>query len=328
MEFLRVEGITKRSKHSIALHPTNFTVSQHQKLAICGESGSGKSTLLKILSGYLQSSEGKAWFNGIPIKGPEEQLLPGHSKIAYLSQHYELRNHYRVAELLDMASVMTHEEVNAICSICNINHLVYRKTSELSGGEKQRIALALLLLGKPTLLLLDEPFSSLDLTHKSILKKVLTRLSDELDITFILASHEPSDVLSWADHLIILRDGEIVQQASPEVVYRQPVNKYVAGLLGRYILLSPSLAASFGLPFHHRNECLNIKRPENFYLLPTTACEGVTGMITTSRFLGAFYEIDVLVGDETIPLFSAYNNLEPGKRIRVMYRESAIPWPV
>jgi len=108
------------------------------------------------------------------------------------------------------------------------------KTTELSGGERQRIVLAKTLVKNPSLLLLDEPFSNLDPAHKNQMKEVLNELATILSLTMVLVSHDGSDLLSWADSLLVLHRGKIVQFGSPAELYFNPANPYVAGLLGPF----------------------------------------------------------------------------------------------
>jgi ABC-type sugar transport system ATPase subunit len=205
---------------------------------------------MKIIAGYLKADAGSVLFEGNRVPGPDEVLIPGQIGIAYLSQHFELRNNYRVIELLEMASQLNDKEAGRIFKICQIEHLLQRMTNQLSGGERQRIALSRLLITKPRLLLLDEPFTNLDMFHKNIINQVIHQISDELGITCMLVSHDPVDVLSWADELILIKDGIILQQGSPKEVYYSPINEYAAGVLGNYNLLNEnhaSIANELGL---------------------------------------------------------------------------------
>ncbi len=135
MTLLQVSDISKKDKLGFELQPLSFSVERGQKVAIMGASGSGKSTLLRIIAGWGQP-DGERCCLKAKVWGPDYRLIPGHPGIAYLSQHYELRNNYRVEELLGYANQLTDDEANRLFEICRISHLLKRKTDQLSGGEK------------------------------------------------------------------------------------------------------------------------------------------------------------------------------------------------
>lgn len=300
MDLLEVSGISRKLQQNTVVNDISFSQRRSQKLAIAGETGSGKSTLLKMIAGLEQPDAGRILFKEQQVLGPLFQLIPGHPGIAYLSQHYELRNNYRVEEWLDMANRLPQAEADALFRICRIDHLVSRKTDQLSGGEKQRIALCRLLIGAPELLLLDEPFSNLDPIHKQILKQVLDDIGNRLQISCILTSHDPQDTLSWADELLVMRGGQLVQKGSPQQLYYHPANEYVAGLLGSYQLLSEASVSLFtanrSYPLIHRQYLV---RPEQFSIVPEQA-GAVTAVVEQVRFWGAFSEIQAAVAGTSI----------------------------
>jgi ABC-type sugar transport system ATPase subunit len=238
MFLLQVKDLSKKNGERNAVNDVSFEMMRHQKIAIAGETGSGKTTLLKMIGGYIQPDGGEVLFENQKVLGPMEQLIPGHPSIAYLSQHFELRNNYWVYELLEMSNKIPEEEATQLFKICQIEHLLHRRTNELSGGEKQRIVLAMQLIKKPKLLLLDEPFSNLDAIHEQIIKEVIHDVSAHFNTSCIMVSHDGKDVLSWADLIIVIQDGAIVQQATPSVIYHQPLNAYCAGLFGVFNAIS------------------------------------------------------------------------------------------
>ena len=288
MALLEVQHISKQQPDRIVIDNISFQQEALQKIAITGESGAGKSTLLKIISGHVQADAGTVSLMAEKITGPEEKLLAGHKDIAYLSQHYELHNNYVVKDLIWFQIKVDEAEATELFDICRISHLLERRTNQLSGGEKQRIALCMLLVKYPKLLVLDEPFSNLDPIHKNTLKAVLEDITERLQITCLLASHDPHDTLSWADEILVMKEGKIVQRGTPEEIYYKPVNKYVAGMFGRYNLLTPERASWFGIEANEKEVMI---RPEGFRINATDH-NGVKGTIQKISFWGSFYEVE------------------------------------
>lgn len=315
MNLLEVLGVRKQEGDQEVLKGVSFTQREFQKIAIAGESGSGKSTLLKIVGGLTQADEGEVLFENVRVKGPLERLLPGQPGIAYLSQHYELRNHYRMEEILSYANTLSDEEAETLYDICHISHLMKRKNDQLSGGEKQRVALARLLTTAPRLLILDEPYSNLDPIHKSTLKKVIHEIGERLDITCLLVSHDPLDTLSWADEILIMKDGQIIQQGAPQQVYHQPVNEYVAALFGSYNLIPPAAAKDFkALPGIQVNGKSLYIRPERFDITGEQEC-ALKGTIREVHFLGSVYELIVQLPSGVITVKTGNSHHKKGEEI-------------
>lgn len=316
MELLKVSDIRKAEKGSPVLQGISFIQKEFQKLAIAGESGSGKSTLLKIIAGYLQTDSGEVLFDNAKVKGPLQKLIPGHDQIAYLSQHFELRANYRVEEILSYANQLSEEEANTLYEVCRIDHLLARRTDQLSGGEKQRIAMARLLIMSPRLFLLDEPFSNLDLIHRNILKTVINDIGEKLKITCLLVSHDPGDILPWADEVLIIKDGQIVHQGTPHQTYTQPSNEYVAGLFGKYNLISASRSKGFrSLPGVEDNGKNIFIRPENLHI--NREGNGLPGRVSKVMYQGSNYEIEVVLAENIITVKAEHGEFTKGEHVNV-----------
>jgi iron(III) transport system ATP-binding protein len=315
---LQVAGVSKYIGVEQVVKPISFQQEKGQQLAITGETGSGKSTLLKMIAGWIQPDTGSILFQNTKLLGPLDQLVPGHPAIAYLSQQYELKNNYRVEELLEYANRMEEGEAEKLFSLCKINHLVKRKTHELSGGEKQRIALARLLIGKPTLLLLDEPFSNLDFIHKNLLKSVISSLSDTLSISIILTSHDPADVLGWADEILVLKAGQLVQQGTAESIYREPVNSYVAGLFGTFYLIENPTSSIHSWPFVLQEGWALLIRPEQIHW-PATALDTIMATVTSHCFAGSRYEVGISINDQALSFYSSNTPPKIGNKVPVSF---------
>jgi ABC-type sugar transport system ATPase subunit len=324
MSWLTVQNLDKVYKEESVIDQLSFSINQGIKLGIVGETGAAKTTLLKIIAGLLQADGGQVLLDGVKVNGPEDQLLPGHPAIGYVSQHFELRNNYRVEEELEMASNIDDQKAAYIFSICRIDHLLKRKTTELSGGERQRIVLAKTLVKNPSLLLLDEPFSNLDPAHKNQMKGVLNELATNLSLTMVLVSHDGSDLLSWADSLLVLHRGKIVQFGSPDDLYFNPANPYVAGLLGPFNQIEETDSALLKQLFfnYFPVKFPLIVRPEKLFL-SAQKNEGVKGTVHQSFFMGGFWLVQVVVFEKIICVQTLKSPWAPGTPVWVSSIETA-----
>jgi len=315
MDLLQVTDITVEEAGNVVLKNISFTLPPFRKMAIAGETGSGKSTLLQTIAGLVQPSSGEIIFQHKKVIGPQDKLIPGHPGIAYLSQHFELPHALRVEQVLRYANKLTAAEAAKLYALCRIDYLLPRRTNHLSGGEKQRIALAKILLSSPKLFLLDEPFSNLDIGHKNILKSVIRDMSEDLGITLILVSHDPLDTLSWADEILVMKNGQLVQRGTPEIIYQKPVDEYTASLFGNYNLLLPAQAKIFStlpdLEFKERNMLI---RPEHFKIV-SEANRAIKGQVTQVKYFGSYYEISVSFANTSITVKTATNSLSKGDTI-------------
>ncbi len=293
MDWLVVEQVSKQIGGQSVLQSLSFQQKRGEKIGIAGSTGAGKSTLLKIIGGLVQPDSGRVMFDGKRVIGPDEQLIPGHPRIAYLSQHFELRNNYWVHEILSYANTLSAEEAEDLYRICDIVHLKNRRTHELSGGEKQRIALARLLTSQPDLLLLDEPFSNLDAIHKGVLQQVLDQLTEWRGLDMIMVSHDAQDLLGWANTIMVMEAGQILQMDTPEQVYYHPVQTKWAGLFGAFHIPSIALASALGInlketPILRPNQCIISDHP---------AAIEVT--VIHNRFTGLGYDVRVRWGQDS-----------------------------
>lgn len=315
MYLLSVSGITKKDERGFELKNIHFNQEKFRKIAIAGETGSGKSTLLKIIAGLVESDAGQVLFEGKKILGPADKLIPGHPGIVYLSQHFELPNNLRVEQVLEYANLLSEEAAASLYEVCQISHLLKRRTNQLSGGEKQRIALAKLLITSPRLLLLDEPFSNTDMVHKKLLKTIIRDIGAKLQITCIMVSHDPLDSLSWADEILVMKDGQVIQHGSPQQIYSQPLTEYTAGLFGTYNLLSPSVTKLLAGPSatgkHNKKLFL---RPEDIRF-SMTAGTGTEATVKEILFYGSFSEAEVWAGKNKITIRIPNSTLSKGDTV-------------
>ncbi len=234
---LQVQNISFGYTEKPVVQNINFTVNKGQNIAIIGESGCGKSTLLKLIYGLYDLDQGQIFWNNEEVLGPSFHLVPGMPYMKYLSQDFDLMPYTTVAEnvgkyLSNIYQDKKKARVQELLEIVEMTEYADVKAKYLSGGQQQRVALARVLALEPEVLLLDEPFSHIDNFRKNALRRNLFAYLKAQGITCLVATHDSTDALSFADETIVLYNGQIVDKADSNSLYNNPINKYVASLFG------------------------------------------------------------------------------------------------
>ncbi len=228
----------------------NFTINKGENIAIIGESGCGKSTLLKLIYGLYNLDEGEIFYEGKPVLGPKYNLIPGMPYMKYLAQDFDLSPFETVAEnvgkfLSNGFANMKKLRVQELLEMVEMEEFSNVKTKFLSGGQQQRVALVRVLALEPEVILLDEPFSQIDAFRKNALRRNLFKYLKQKEITCIIATHDSSDALSFADEAIVMRNGEIIIKDNPVKIYEDPESRYVASLFGEVNEIATHLLLSY-----------------------------------------------------------------------------------
>lgn len=234
---LLVQNLSFSYLKKITLHGIGFSLGKGENLALIGESGCGKSTLLKLIYGLYDLDEGQIFWNDVEVLGPKFNLIPGVDSMKYLAQDFDLMPFITVAEnvgkyLSNMYPEKKKARVMELLEIVEMTEFASTKAKNLSGGQMQRVAIARVLALEPEVLLLDEPFSHIDNFRKNSLRRKLFLYLKEKQITCIVATHDSTDVLSFADEVLVMKEGKAIEKGTPKFVYENPKNKYVASLFG------------------------------------------------------------------------------------------------
>ncbi len=217
------------SESAFTLDVPSWKSVEGARIAVVGRSGSGKTTFLKCLAGLLQPKTGEIVWKDERVPGAKERLVPGNDKIKLVQQDFGQDPHVKVVENL-RKYILSHDDSSRAKRIdrwmrqLEIGELEDRKTLQLSGGQMQRVALAQALLAEPEVLLMDEPFSNLDPIHKNEFIPALRALFEKDQVTTISVLHDPVDALRIADHIVVFRDGKIIEEGDTRAIFFEPQN--------------------------------------------------------------------------------------------------------
>jgi len=301
----------------VAVNGLTFGIGEGQITAIIGESGSGKSTLLRLIYGLLEPDLGEVRYRGWRVPGPREKLIPGHDAMRMVSQGFDDLNTYanvwdNVASQLPNTDLEAKfRKTEAALRHLRIAHLAKQRIADLSGGEKQRTAIARALVNEPEVLLMDEPFNQVDAAFRESLQQDIRGIVEETGLTVVLVSHDPAEVLSMADELLVLQAGRLVAAAEPTRLYKYPPNAYTARLLAKSNILSQTEALEIGVDA----DSMVVVHPE---WLTLTEHEHAAFVVSDVKFKG-FYQL-ITIGKGQLALqaiVDAARELPKGKRVDV-----------
>lgn len=309
---LQVEGISFSYLKKITLNSVHFSIDKGQILAVIGESGCGKSTLLKLIYGLYDLDAGEIFWNGTEVLGPKYHLVPGMDQMKYLAQDFDLMPYITVAEnvgkyLTNVNSGKKQQRIQELLDVVEMTDFATIKAKYLSGGQMQRVALAKVLALQPEVLLLDEPFSHIDNFRKNALRRRLFTFIKQNKITTLIATHDCTDVLAFADETLVMKAGEIMQHAATNFVYNFPKNKYVASLFGDVneiasTYFTDAIAADTLLLFPHQ--------------LVVTPFSKLKVQIETTFFRGTNYLIEATYENGTV-FFDHATALQKGETVYI-----------
>ncbi|MBP9848105.1 MAG: ABC transporter ATP-binding protein [Flavobacterium sp.] len=300
---LAVKNISFSYDNQPNLHSISFGLTKGKNLALIGESGCGKSTLLKLLYGLYDLEEGQIFWNETEVLGPKFHLIPGMPFMKYLAQDFDLMPFITVAENVGkyLSNFFPEEKQSRIAELLEIVEMTQYadvKAKLLSGGQMQRVALARVLALEPEVLLLDEPFSHIDNFRKNSLRRKLFAYLKEQNVTCIVATHDSTDVLAFADEVAIMREGKIIERGIPKFIYENPKDNYVASLFGDVNEIEISGKLQFVYP----------------HQLKVSMSSDLKVEVVNSYFRGSHYLIEAKFGNQIL-FFENVSEIETGKDV-------------
>ena len=327
---LHIDTISFSYQETKILEAISFSLEKGNHLSIIGESGSGKSTLLKTIYGLLNLDEGKIFWGDKQVLGPNFNLVPGEKYMKYVAQDFDLMPFTTVkeniAEFLSVFDQDNHEtRIKELLEVIEMTDYANIKVKNLSGGQQQRVALARALAQEPELLLLDEPFSSIDQFKKNELRHRLFPYLKEKGITIINATHDPNDILAFADMVLVLKDGKIIAHDTIEHLYEKPKQKYIASLFGYInelpvsllnqssntkasILIYPHEIKVFTTNSSFQAYVVNNYFKGNYYLVESVAENSQTVFFTHSHKLKTHNKVSLAIAPELVKKRSVTTN--------------------
>jgi multiple sugar transport system ATP-binding protein len=229
-----VQKIYEKSKNPV-IRDVSLEIKDKEFVVLVGASGCGKSTLLRMIAGLEDISSGEIYIGDKKVNN----VAPKDRDIAFVFQSYALYPHMTVRENIAFGLKMRktpkdviEQKVNEAANILNLTEYLDRKPKQLSGGQRQRVALGRAIVRNPKVFLMDEPLSNLDAKLRVQMRSEIKKLHEKLQTTFIYVTHDETEALTMGDRIVVLNEGDIQQAGTPEEIYNNPANTFVAGFVG------------------------------------------------------------------------------------------------
>lgn len=306
-EFIHLSHLSKSYDDALIIDDLDLKIQENEFMTLLGPSGCGKTTTLRLLGGFETPDAGQIFFDGKDITA----LPPNQRKLNTVFQKYALFPHMTIAENIAFGLKISKKsktyidyKIKYALKLVNLNGYENRSIDSLSGGQQQRIAIARAIVNEPKLLLLDEPLGALDLKLRQDMQYELIRLKEELGITFVYVTHDQEEALTMSDKIVVMNQGYIQQIGTPEDIYNEPINAFVADFIGESniidgIMVEDKLVEILGVKipcvdtgFGRQKPVDVVIRPEDVEL--SDPAEGfMEGDVVSIIFKGVHYEIEV-----------------------------------
>ncbi len=316
---IQFRNIVKDFDGQIVLKGINLDIYENEFVTLLGPSGCGKTTLLRILGGFIDANEGSIIFDGADIA----KVPPHKRELNTVFQKYALFPHMSVYQniafglkIKKMSKDVIEQKVMKMLKLIGLEGYEDKNVTLLSGGQQQRVAIARALVNEPKVLLLDEPLGALDLKLRKEMQYELKRIQQEVGITFIYVTHDQEEALTMSDKIVVMKDGEIQQAGTPQEIYNEPINRYVANFIGESNIIPGVMLEDYKVKFDDivfdcvdrdfkPNEAVDVViRPEDIDIVEVDQGK-LSGEVFSVLFKGVHYEVMV----ETLPGTSVTVNM-------------------
>ena len=337
-KLIDLRNITFNYGDEKVLDNLNLYIRDKEFIPLLGPSGCGKTTTLRIIAGFLEPDEGEVVFEGKVINN----VPPHKRKVNTIFQRYALFLHMNVYDniafgpkLQKKSNAEIKQIVTEMLELVNLKGFEKRSIDSLSGGQQQRVAIARALANNPHVLLLDEPLSALDLKLRKDMQRELKDIQQRLGITFIYVTHDQEEALSMSDTVVVMDNGKIQQIGTPEDIYNEPVNAFVADFIGESNIVDAVMLDDYLVKFGGKTfKCLDkgfaknepvdaVIRPEDIDIVEAGQDSTLTGTITSVTFKGLHYEILADVGG-FVWMIQTTDYHEEGKTVGMYIEPDAI----
>ncbi|MCR4786849.1 MAG: ABC transporter ATP-binding protein [Lachnospiraceae bacterium] len=309
-ELIQLDHISKSFDGELILDDLCLTIHENEFVTLLGPSGCGKTTTLRIIGGFEKPDKGQVIFDGMDIT----YLAPNKRPLNTVFQKYALFTHMDVADniafglkIRNKSREYIEDKIHYALKLVNLDGYEHRMPGSLSGGQQQRVAIARAIVNEPKVLLLDEPLGALDLKLRQDMQYELIRLKNELGITFIYVTHDQEEALTMSDHIVVMNQGYIQQEGSPEDIYNEPENAFVADFIGDSNIIHATMVhdelvnildtefVCVDRGFGENRPVDVVIRPEDVELVPRG--KGIMpGVVSHVIFKGVHYEMEVQAG--------------------------------
>ena len=307
---IELKNISVSFDDELILDNLNLNIKDKEFITFLGPSGCGKTTTLRLIAGFLEPDSGDVLFENKIIN-----KVPAYKRqVNTIFQRYALFPHLNVYENIAFGlriKKLPEKEIDAkvkeMLQLVNLVGLEKRNIDTLSGGQQQRVAIARAIANRPKVLLLDEPLAALDLKLRKDMQKELKKIQQQLGITFIFVTHDQEEALTMSDRVVVMDSGKVQQVGTPQDIYNEPKNAFVADFIGESNIVDGVMLEDFKVEFSgqifecldkgfDKNEAIDVVvRPEDVDIVPVD--KGMlTGVVTSVSFLGVHYEIIVDIG--------------------------------